>query len=126
MAAAATDLAVAYAKERQQFGRPIGSFQALKHLLADMLASTEVARAAAQSAGVHLDDPELAGQAAWSAAAALAVAARAATKATAGCIQVHGGMGVTWEADAHLLAKRAQVLAASHAAGADLARLALA
>ena len=126
VAATATELAVGYAKDRQQFGRSIGSFQAIKHLLASMLASTEVARAATQSAGVHLDDPELAGHAAWSATAALTVAARAATKATAGCIQVHGGIGVTWEADPHLLAKRAQVLAASHAAGADLARLALA
>jgi alkylation response protein AidB-like acyl-CoA dehydrogenase len=118
--AAATELAVEYAKQRQQFGRAIGSFQAIKHLLAAMLARTEVARAATQSAGVHLDDAELADSTAWSVVAARAIAARAATSTTADCIQVHGGIGVTWEAHPHLLAKRAQVLATDFDTAAHL------
>ncbi|MCU1427390.1 MAG: acyl-CoA dehydrogenase family protein, partial [Actinomycetia bacterium] len=57
MAQRLTDMSVAYAKGRQQFDRPIGSFQAMKHMLADMVVSTEVARAAVYAAGAHLADP---------------------------------------------------------------------
>ena len=57
-AAEALDLAVAYAKERQQFGKPIGTFQAIKHMCADMLVRAEVARSAVQAAACLADDPE--------------------------------------------------------------------
>ena len=105
----ATTVAVDYAKERQQFGRAIGSFQAIKHILADMLARAEVARAAVRSAGVHLDDAELASAASRSTAVAKIVATEAGVHNTKDCIQVHGGIGFTWEAHPQLLAKRAQV-----------------
>jgi alkylation response protein AidB-like acyl-CoA dehydrogenase len=99
---AVLDASVAYAKERQQFDKPIGTFQAVKHLLADMLVRTEVARAAVYAAGVTLDDPEVGDEA----------RAVAAAKITAGeaAVQVHGGMGFTWEVDVHLYLKRAWVL----------------
>lgn len=112
IAAAVTDSAVAFAKERRQFGRPIGSFQAVKHILADMHVRAEVARAAVYAAGVHLDDPE-AGDAARAVAAAKLLAGEAAVTNGKACIQVHGGMGFTWEVDAHLYLKRAAVLATS-------------
>ena len=89
IAVATTDLAVAYAKERQQFDRPIGSFQAVKHLLADMLVRAEVARAAVHAAGVTLDDPDVGrprpgrsrGQAHWPATPPCATA-RPASRST--------------------------------------------
>ncbi|HWL65243.1 MAG TPA: acyl-CoA dehydrogenase family protein, partial [Actinomycetota bacterium] len=106
----ATELATGYAKERVQFDRPIGSFQAVKHLLADMLVRAEVARAAVYAAGVVLDDPS-AGDPARAIAAAKLLASEAAVTNGKTCIQVHGGMGFTWEAAAHLYLKRASVLA---------------
>lgn len=106
------DLATAYAKQREQFGRPIGSFQAVKHLLADGLTRAEVARAAVYAAACHLDDPDLGDVDAALAGAAL-LAADAAIKNGKTSIQVHGGMGFTWEVDAHLYLKRAMVLAAA-------------
>jgi alkylation response protein AidB-like acyl-CoA dehydrogenase len=109
LASAVTDLAVAYAKERQQFDRPIGSFQAVKHILADMLTRAEVARAAVYAAGVTLDDPEV-GDVRRAVAAAKVVAGEAAYKNGKAAIQVHGGMGFTWEVAAHLYLKRACVL----------------
>jgi alkylation response protein AidB-like acyl-CoA dehydrogenase len=109
IAVATTDLAVAYAKERQQFDRPIGSFQAVKHLLADMLVRAEVARAAVYAAGVTLDDPEI-GDVPRAVATAKLMAGDAAVKNGKACVQVHGGMGFTWEVDAHLYLKRAWVL----------------
>lgn len=109
IAEAATDLAVAYAKERVQFDRPIGAFQALKHLMADMFTRTELARAAAYAAGVTLDDPAV-GSVRRAVAAAKLCANEAAVGNGKACIQVHGGMGYTWEVDAHLLLKRAYVL----------------
>ncbi len=105
-AAATTELAVAYAKEREQFGKPIGTFQAVKHLCADMLTRAEVARAAVHSAAVHLDDPGV-GDVGRALAAASLLAGEAAVKNAKSCIQVHGGMGFTWEVDAHLHLKRA-------------------
>jgi alkylation response protein AidB-like acyl-CoA dehydrogenase len=109
LASAVTDLSVAYAKERQQFGRPIGSFQAVKHILADMLVRAEVARAAAHAAGVALDrradvDPDRA------VAGAKLLASEAAVANGKAAVQVHGGMGFTWEVDVHLYLKRAVVL----------------
>ena len=109
IAEATTDLAVAYAMERHQFDRPIGSFQAVKHILADMLVRTEVARAAVYAAGVVLDDPG-SGDAARAVAVAKVQAGEAAVANGKACIQVHGGMGFTWEVDAHLYLKRAWVL----------------
>jgi alkylation response protein AidB-like acyl-CoA dehydrogenase len=109
VAEAATDLAVAYAKDRQQFGRPIGSFQSLKHLMADMFARAEVARGAVYAAGVTLDDPAVGSVVRAVAAAKLTAAEAALANAKTG-IQVHGGMGYTWEIDAHLYLKRAYAL----------------
>jgi alkylation response protein AidB-like acyl-CoA dehydrogenase len=108
-AEAVTTLAVAYAAEREQFDRPIGSFQAVKHLLADMLTRSELARAAVYAAGVTLDgrgvdDPDR------TVAAAKITAGSAAVANAKSAIQVHGGMGFTWEIDAHLYLKRALVL----------------
>ncbi len=104
-----TELAVAYAIEREQFGRPIGSFQGLKHLLADSWIRSEVARSSVWSAGVTLDEPEV-GSIDRAVAGARITSARAATENAKTCIQVHGGMGFTWEVDAHLFLKRAWIL----------------
>jgi len=100
------DMSVDYAKTRVQFGRPIGSFQAIKHKLADMFVLVESARSAsyyAAWAAAHSEE-EL------PAAAALAKAycSEAYFKVAAECIQIHGGVGFTWEHDAHLFFKRAQ------------------
>ncbi len=109
MAAATTEMAVEYAKHRRQFDRPIGSFQAVKHLCADMLVRTETARAAVHAAAVTLDEPEV-GDAGRATAGAALLAAQAADLNARTCIQVHGGMGFTWEVPAHLYLMRAQVL----------------
>lgn len=102
----ALDLAVRYAGEREQFNRPIGSFQAVKHLLAEVLVRVDLARAATLVAGVALDDPGAADPRA-AVAAAKALADEAATGAGRTGVQVHGGMGFTWEVLAHLHLKRA-------------------
>ena len=107
LAAGALAMATDYAQGRVQFGRPIGSFQALKHLLADACVAVEVARAAVAVAGLEIDE---AGDAGRAVDAARIVASRAADRATRTCIQVHGGIGFTWELDAHLFLKRALVL----------------
>jgi alkylation response protein AidB-like acyl-CoA dehydrogenase len=103
------DASVAYALERVQFDRPIGSFQAIKHLLADMAVRTEVARAAVYHAAAHLDAPDLAGLD-RSVSVAKAQAGEAAIRNGKDATQVHGGMGYTWEVDVHLYLKRAWVL----------------
>ncbi|MEV5979043.1 acyl-CoA dehydrogenase family protein [Streptomyces sp. NPDC052114] len=95
--------AVQYAREREQFGRPIGAFQAVKHLCAQMLVRAEVARAAVYAAAVTKDPTEIAG--------AKLLADDAAVRNARDCLQVHGGMGFTWEADVHLHLKRAWVRA---------------
>jgi alkylation response protein AidB-like acyl-CoA dehydrogenase len=100
------DLSLDYAKTRVQFGRPIGSFQAIKHKLADMFVQVESARSAsyyAAWAAAHSEE-EL------PAAAALAKAycSEAYFSVAAECIQIHGGVGFTWEHDAHLFFKRAK------------------
>jgi alkylation response protein AidB-like acyl-CoA dehydrogenase len=106
---AATELSVAYAKERVQFDKPIGAFQAIKHILADMFTRTELARSAVYAAGVTIDDPGV-GSVARAVAAAKLNAAEAGVGNGKSCIQVHGGMGYTWEVDAHLFFKRAYAL----------------
>jgi alkylation response protein AidB-like acyl-CoA dehydrogenase len=112
LAAATVDLAVAYAQQREQFGKPIGSFQAVKHLCADMLVRAEVARAAVQAAAVTIDQPDV-GDPERAAAGAGLLAVEAALANGKSCIQVHGGMGFTWEVPAHLYLMRARVLAAA-------------
>jgi alkylation response protein AidB-like acyl-CoA dehydrogenase len=109
IAEAVTEAAVAYAKQRVQFDRPIGAFQAVKHLLADMLVRVEMARASVYAAGVTIDDPSV-GEASRAASAAKILAGEAALTNAKTSIQVHGGMGFTWEVDAHLYLKRAWVL----------------
>lgn len=106
LAARMTELAVDYAKKREQFGKPIGSFQAVKHLCADMFVRTELARAAVHNAAVTLDDPEV-GDAQRAVHGAKLLADEAATTNGRSCIQVHGGMGFTWEVPVHFFLKRA-------------------
>jgi alkylation response protein AidB-like acyl-CoA dehydrogenase len=108
-AQAVVELAVAYAQQRQQFGRPIGGFQAIKHILADMQVRASLAQAAVYSAAAHVDDPSV-GNPAKAVAAAKVVAQEAALRNARDAIQVHGGMGFTWEIDAHLHLKRAWAL----------------
>jgi len=110
MAQWSCDLAVEYAKGRVQFGRPIGGFQAVKHLCADMVVRAEVARIAVQAAAVTVDQPDV-GDPDVAAAGAKLLADEAAVTNGRSCIQVHGGMGFTWEVPAHLAYKRARVLA---------------
>ncbi len=105
-----TELAVEYAKQRQQFGRPIGGFQAVKHLCADMAVRAEVARCSVHAAAVTVDQPGV-GDALVAAQGAKLLADEAAMANGRSCIQVHGGMGFTWEVPAHLAYKRARVLA---------------
>ena len=102
---ACLDMAVAYAKDRYQFNRPIGSFQAVKHRCAEMLVALDGARAAAQYAVFAADEgsPELA----TVAPLAKAEAAEAFTFAAGWNIQILGGIGFTWEQDAHLYFRRA-------------------
>jgi alkylation response protein AidB-like acyl-CoA dehydrogenase len=103
----ALDMTLAYVKDRKQFGVPVGSFQAVSHRCAEMLLHTESARATAYHAAWAADaDPLLLGEAAALAAAA---AAEGGQTVTAGAIQMHGGVGFTWEADVHWLYKRAQL-----------------
>ncbi|MEU5002163.1 acyl-CoA dehydrogenase family protein [Streptomyces sp. NPDC021622] len=97
------EMAVRYARERTQFGQAIGGFQAVKHLCAQMLVRTEVARGAVYAAAVTGDVLEIAG--------AKLLADEAAVRNARDCLQVHGGMGFTWEADVHLHLKRAWVRA---------------
>ncbi len=104
------ELATAYAKTREQFGRPIGAFQSIKHMLADMFVRQEVARAAVYAAGATLDDPAV-GDAARAVASAKVVAFDAAMKNARACIQIHGGMGYTWEMPPHWYLKRTWALA---------------
>ncbi|MFD3381607.1 MULTISPECIES: acyl-CoA dehydrogenase family protein [unclassified Streptomyces] len=106
VASRALDMAVEYAKVRHQFGRAIGSFQAVKHLLADVLLEVESARAAAHYAllAAENDDPELPAVASL----AKAFCSDACLQATEQNIQVHGGIGFTWEHPAHLYLKRAK------------------
>jgi alkylation response protein AidB-like acyl-CoA dehydrogenase len=117
------DMTVAYVRDRYQFGRPVGSFQALKHRLADLWVTISQARAAARYAAACLaaGDPD----AAVAVAVAKAYCSDAALAAAQECVQLHGGIGFTWEHPAHLYLKRAK--ADSIAFGtADAHRVALA
>jgi alkylation response protein AidB-like acyl-CoA dehydrogenase len=109
MAEACVAAATEYSLERRQFDRPIGSFQAVKHILADMAVRAEVARAAADAAAVTLDDPDI-GDVVRVVSGARLLASEAALKNAKASMQVHGGMGFTWEVDVHLYLKRAWVL----------------
>ncbi len=102
----ALDMAVDYAKMRVQFGKPIGQFQAIKHKCADMLLDVESARTAAYYAmwTAASDDDELP----VAASLAKAYCTEAYFKVTSDNIQVHGGIGFTWEHDAHLFYRRAK------------------
>ncbi|MFE5660017.1 acyl-CoA dehydrogenase family protein [Streptomyces sp. NPDC056517] len=102
-AEATTGSAVSYARRREQFGQVIGGFQAVKHLCAGMLVRAELARAAVRAASLTADPVEIAG--------AKLLADEAATANARDCLQIHGGMGFTWEADVHLHLKRAWVRA---------------
>ncbi|MFD7627669.1 acyl-CoA dehydrogenase family protein [Streptomyces sp. NPDC059851] len=106
-AAWALHTATAYAKVRVQFGRPIGQFQAVKHLCADMLVRLEQARALAWDASRAADGP--AGPRSLAAALAAGTALDAAYSGAKDCIQVLGGIGFTWEHDAHVHLRRALV-----------------
>jgi alkylation response protein AidB-like acyl-CoA dehydrogenase len=115
-----TDLATAYAKARKQFGRVIGGFQAVKHICADMLVRAEVARVAVQAAAVTIIQPDV-GDPEVAARGAKLLADEAALANGKSCIQVHGGMGFTWEVPAHLAFKRARVLATQFGTDDELA-----
>ena len=105
-AARTLDLTVEYASTRHQFGRPIGSFQAVKHMCADMLLQLEAARSAAYYAmwAVETRAPDQA----LAAAVAKTYASDAFHSCAATCVQVHGGIGFTWEHPAHRYLKRAK------------------
>jgi alkylation response protein AidB-like acyl-CoA dehydrogenase len=100
------EMAVEYAKDRKQFDRPIGSYQAVSHRCAQMLLEVESSRSAAYYAGWASDyEPE---SAALAASMAKAYAADAGWNVTASALQVHGGIGFTWEHDLHFFLKRAR------------------
>jgi alkylation response protein AidB-like acyl-CoA dehydrogenase len=106
-ASAVLEMAVAYAKDRVQFGKPIGSFQAIKHRLADMLVDVEGMRSAVYHAAWCLaaGSPE----APVAASTAKIWCSDAARRVMASGLQVHGGIGFTWEHDLHLFLKRSQL-----------------
>lgn len=109
----AMEMAIAYAKDRKQFGRPIGSYQAVSHRCAQMMLEVEGARSLCYWAGWALDhDPTAAARAA---SMAKAYASDAGFRVTASALQVHGGIGFTWEHDLHFFLKRAK--ANGHAFG---------
>ncbi|WP_395336601.1 acyl-CoA dehydrogenase family protein [Novosphingobium sp. BL-8H] len=105
-AQASLDRTVEYAKERVQFGRPIGSFQAYKHRLADMMVEIEQARSAVYWAACAVDEGSA--EAPLALHAAKSFAADTGFRCAADMIQLHGGIGFTWEHDAHLFFKRAR------------------
>src|ERR1700677_599646 len=121
----ATDTASQYAKIREQFGRPIGQFQAIKHKCAEMIADTERATAAVWDAARAVDESIEDGwdnaKAAvdFAAAVAATLAPAAAQRCTQDCIQVHGGIGFTWEHDTNIYYRRALGLVAAFGRGAD-------
>ena len=121
----ATDTAAQYAKIREQFGRPIGQFQAIKHKCAEMIADTERATAAVWDAARALDEARendwdiVAPKVEFAAAVAATLAPAAAQRCTQDCIQVHGGIGFTWEHDANVYYRRALMLAACFGRSSD-------
>src|SRR6201999_3849520 len=123
----ATDTAAQYAKIREQFGRPIGQFQAIKHKCAEMIADTERATAAVWDAARAIDEYRESGSESastdsafeFAAAVAATLAPAAALHCTQDCIQVHGGIGFTWEHDTNVYYRRAIVLGACFGRAAD-------
>jgi len=121
----ATDTASQYAKIRQQFGRPIGQFQAIKHKCAEMIADTERATAAVWDAARAIDEASqndwdiAASRVEFAAAVAATLAPAAAQRCAQDCIQVHGGIGYTWEHDTNVYYRRAVILAASFGRGSE-------
>jgi hypothetical protein len=113
-AQAVLELAVEHLKLRQQFGRPLGSFQALRHRVADLTVLVEAARSSAWFAATDLSAAPL----------AKAVAADAFVTVAGECLQLFGGIGFTWEHDAHLYFKRAWTTALTHGDSASLRALA--
>ncbi len=103
------DMAVSYSADRQQFGKPIGSFQAVKHLMANVAVRLEYARAPVHRAAYSLAKGDLA--AARAVSHAKLMACEAANLAAKHSIQVHGAMGYTWEVDLHIFMKKAWALA---------------
>jgi alkylation response protein AidB-like acyl-CoA dehydrogenase len=108
LAQAALDRTVAYARDRVQFGRAIGSFQAYKHRLADMMVEIEQARSAVYWAACAVEEGS--DEAALALHAAKCFCADTAFRCAGDMIQLHGGIGFTWEHDAHLFFKRARAL----------------
>ncbi len=104
----AVDIAAAYAKERQQFGKPIGANQAVKHMLASAQVKIEFARPVVYAAAFEADIGSVASRARVS--HAKLAAADAALAATRAALQVHGAIGYSWEADVHIFLKRALAL----------------
>jgi len=108
LAARALDMTVSYSKERVQFGRAIGSFQALKHRMADMLVLTEMCRSASWAASyavaTHAADADELTH------VAKAYCSDAVAHLAGETVQLHGGIAITWEHDAHLVFKRAHAL----------------
>lgn len=104
------EIATAYARTREQFGRPIGGFQAIKHKCADMLVDLEWARSASQAALQAFDDADsaAAGESGWRASMAKAVCSESLRNAAHANVQIHGGIGFTWEDSAHLYLRRAR------------------
>jgi alkylation response protein AidB-like acyl-CoA dehydrogenase len=101
------EIATDYARTREQFNRPIGSFQAIKHKCADMLVDLEWARSASQAA-LEAVDGEVAGETGWRASMAKAVCSESLRNAAHANVQIHGGIGFTWEDSAHLYLRRAR------------------
>ena len=121
----ATDTAAAYAKIREQFGRPIGQFQGIKHRCAEMAADTERAIAAVWDAARAIDEglenPDAAAE--FAAAVAATLAPTAAQRCAQDCIQVHGGIGFTWEHDTNVYYRRALGIVAAFGRASDYPQL---
>jgi alkylation response protein AidB-like acyl-CoA dehydrogenase len=100
------EIAADYARTREQFGRPIGSFQAIKHKCSDMLVDLEWARSASQAALESVDADD--GESGWRTSMAKAVCSESLRSASHDNLQIHGGIGFTWDDSAHLYLKRAR------------------
>jgi alkylation response protein AidB-like acyl-CoA dehydrogenase len=117
LAARALEMTVAYSKERVQFGRPIGSFQALKHRMADMLVLLEMSRSASWAASYAVSRST--DDAAERTHVAKSYCGDALARIAAETVQLHGGIAITWEHDAHLVFKRAHALRQLFGTAAD-------
>ncbi len=118
VAEAALGLARQYSLERQQFDRPIASFQVIKHMMADMYVRTGLARSSTYAAAAVIDDPQV-GDAGRSVSAAKLLAGEAAIDNARATVQILGGMGFTWEMPSNYLLKRAWVLEESFGTSTD-------